>query len=73
MDRQTAEQIMKAAENIEVQFQDVPVWIESVTDTSAVVSVIGTKRRMSVPLSELEYTGRPAEPENIYGMQVDYE
>ncbi|NLN07877.1 MAG: small, acid-soluble spore protein, H family [Firmicutes bacterium] len=73
MDRQTAEQIMKAPEKIEVQYQDVPVWIESVNETSAEVSVIGTKHRMKVPLSELEYTGRPIEAENIYGMQVEPE
>ena len=32
------------------------------------VKVIGTGKHMTVPLAELENTGRPVDPDNIYGL-----
>ncbi|HZK25624.1 MAG TPA: H-type small acid-soluble spore protein [Oscillospiraceae bacterium] len=69
MDNQRAEQIIKASEKIEVQYQDVPVWIENVQGSTADISIIGTNRKITVPLAELEDTGRPISEQNIYGLQ----
>ncbi|NLZ39140.1 MAG: small, acid-soluble spore protein, H family [Firmicutes bacterium] len=69
MDRYQAEQIMKANNNVEVQYQDVPVWIKNVQGSTAEVEVIGTGKKLTVPLAELENTGRPISEENIYGLQ----
>ncbi|NLZ93255.1 MAG: small, acid-soluble spore protein, H family [Firmicutes bacterium] len=69
MDRNQAEQIMNANNNVEVQYQDVPVWIKNIQGSMAEVEIIGTGRKLTVPLNELESTGRPISEENIYGLQ----
>lgn len=68
MDRNQAEQIMGNHNNVEVQYQDVPVWIKNVEGSTAEVEVIGTNRKLTVPLDELEDTGRRIREENIYGL-----
>lgn len=68
MDRQRAEQIMKAPKKVEVQYEDVPVWIDRIHGDSANVTIIGTSRSMKVPLEKLEDTGRPLDEENVYGL-----
>ena len=68
MDKKRAEQIMSAPKKVEVQYQDVPVWIEGVHGSTADVNIIGTSRTMSVSLDELEDTGRPLSAENVFGL-----
>ena len=69
MDMKQAEEIMNSPRKVEVQYDDVPVWIESIQGTTANIVVIGTNKKMTVPVEQLEYTGRPVDPENIYGLQ----
>ncbi|NLP36144.1 MAG: small, acid-soluble spore protein, H family [Firmicutes bacterium] len=69
MDIKQAEEIMNSPRKVEVQYDDVPVWIESIQGTTANIVVIGTNKKMTVPVEQLEYTGRPVDPENIYGLQ----
>ena len=69
MDRKEAEKILNAREHLEVQYQNVPVWIENVQETTADVTIMGTNRRINVPLEELEDMERPLSEENIYGLQ----
>ena len=69
MDIKQAEEIMNSPHKVEVQYDDVPVWIESIQGTTANIVVIGTNKKMTVPVEQLEYTGRPVDPENIYGLQ----
>ncbi|MGI6660002.1 MAG: small, acid-soluble spore protein, H family [Dethiobacteraceae bacterium] len=69
MDRKEAEKILNASEHLEVQYQNVPVWIENVQETTADVTIMGTNRRINVPLEELEDMERPLSEENIYGLQ----
>lgn len=69
MDNKQAEHIVNANEHIEVQYQHVPVWIENVQGSTADVSIMGTNRKINVPLAELEDMGRPISEQNIYGLQ----
>lgn len=68
MDRQRAEQIMKAPRKVEVQYEDVPVWIDDVHGNMADITVIGTSRSMKVSLDKLRDTGRPLDSENVFGI-----
>ncbi|HHU29805.1 MAG: H-type small acid-soluble spore protein [Bacillota bacterium] len=68
MDKKQAEEILQSGQQVEVQYQDVPVWIENIQGSMADVKVIGTGKHMTVPLAELENTGRPVDPDNIYGL-----
>ncbi|NLM53131.1 MAG: small, acid-soluble spore protein, H family [Firmicutes bacterium] len=69
MDIKQAEEIMNSPDKVEVQYEDVPVWIDSLQGNMANITVIGTNKKMSVPVEQLEYTGRPVDSENIYGLQ----
>lgn len=58
MDKKRAEEIMRVPAKIEVVYDGRPVWIESVNDQNATVTVMGTTRTMDVPLEELQETGK---------------
>ncbi|NLZ38719.1 MAG: H-type small acid-soluble spore protein [Firmicutes bacterium] len=54
MDKTRAKQIINSPDKIEVYYQGKPVWLESIEENSAYVTVMGTCRTMTVPLAELE-------------------
>jgi H-type small acid-soluble spore protein len=58
MDKNRAQEIMRAPTKIEVVYQGEPVWIEGVDETSANITIMGTSRTADVPLEELQETGK---------------
>lgn len=58
LDKQRAEEIMRAPAKIEVVHNGQPVWLEGVNSASANVTIMGTSRTMDVPLTELVETGK---------------
>ncbi len=50
-----AKEILNSSDNINVTYHNSPVWIESLQgdDSSAFVTLIGTERSMTVPVTEL--------------------
>ncbi|WP_419888231.1 H-type small acid-soluble spore protein [Neobacillus niacini] len=60
MNLQRAKEILLADQEISVHYHGIPVWIESIDDTSikAVVSERGIhSKRQIVPINDLEETG----------------
>lgn len=53
MDSNRVEDIMQSHGVINVSYNGMPVWIESVRDDEAEVTVIGMERRINVPISAL--------------------
>lgn len=58
MDKNRADEIMRAPTKIEVVYNGEPVWIEGVDDTGAIVKVMGTSKTFDVSFSELTETGK---------------
>ena len=54
VDKNRAEQILKASEKIEVHHQGKPIWIEGINENTANVTVVGTCHTMDVPFKELQ-------------------
>ncbi len=51
LDSVRAKQIMQSKENIQVLYEDLPVWIESVKDNNiAVVTRPGSLEKMEIPV-----------------------
>ena len=64
MEKNRAEEILRAPTKIEVVYDARPVWITGVNGTSANVTVMGTSKTMDVPIADLKETGK-------YEMRLD--
>ena len=53
MENKKLEEIMQSHGVINVSYNGMPVWVESVRGDVAVVSLIGIEKRIDVPVSEL--------------------
>lgn len=59
MFKNKAERVLHGNENYKVAYKDKMVWIEDIDESTneALVSVIGTREKLKVPISELDGKG----------------